>query len=298
MSSRAQPWRWVFSGALVAAALVPSRWIPLPPDDAHIVRAILIIAAGYVLTSALERRLAVARWSRDGRRAGLVRLLIRLFLYVVIGTAVLGALGVKLTQITFGGALITVVIGLAGQTLFSNVLSGVVLVIWRPFEIGDDVSIVSWQIPLLAGTRSHETISPGNRARIRDVNLLHTIGVGDDGQLVMIPNSVMLQAIVRNHSHSGAERLRVVADAEKEINTLALWARLQQLGKDLTGRELPIQGEPTVRLLELNTTGTAFVVETWVTSTLHLEDVRSAILVQVATLLQELRAVPHETGKP
>lgn len=278
--------------ALIAGAVMPFSWLPLPLEARHLLRAGLAVAAGYVLTNALEHRLATARWSRDMRRAGLLRLIIRMLVYLVVVAAVLGALGVRLTQITFGGAVVTVIIGLAGQTLFANVLSGVVLVIWRPFDIGDDISVISWQMPLLPSTRPHETMPSANRLRVTDVNLLQTIGVADDGQMTLIPNAVLLQAIVRNHSHSGAQRLRVAAEAERDIDSVDLWGGLEGLGRDLAARSLPIRGEPQVRFLDITATGTAFVIELWVTEGRHLDQVRSEVLLAVAGILRALRAKP------
>jgi small-conductance mechanosensitive channel len=288
-------WRWIVTAALIGGALLPTPWWPLPRLGAHLARAALAVGAGYFLTAALEQRLASARWSRDLRRAGLVRLLVRLLVFLLVAAAALGALGVKYTQITFGGAMLTVILGLAGQTLFANVIAGVVLVIWRPFEIGDDISVVSWQMPLLASTHPHETLPSANPVTVRDVNLLHTICVAEDGAVTMIPNSVLLQAIVRNRTHSGAERLRVVAEAEHDLDAVELWARLQDLGRRLAGAGLPVQGPPVVQLLDLTASGTSFVVETWVLPSASMDEVRSAILVAVAGMLREMRAARQES---
>ena len=278
------------TAALICGALAPTPWWPLPRLAAHVARAILAVGAGYVLTAALEQRLASARWGRDMRRAGLVRLLIRLAVFLLVAAAALGALGVRLSQITFGGAMLTVIIGLAGQTLFANVLSGMVLVIWRPFEVGDDISVISWQMPMFPSLRPHESMPQANPVTVHDVNLLHTICVADDGAVTMIPNAVLLQAIVRNRSHSGAQRLRVVAEAERDIDTVDLWQRLQELGPHLRQQDLPIEGEPAVRLLDITTAGTAFVIEVWVRSPRAMENVRSDVLLAVATMLRALRA--------
>lgn len=288
-------WRWLGTAVLVAAAAVPIRWVPLAvaPEIYRWTRAGLIFAAGYLLISGLERRLARIAWRRDAGRAGLFRLLVRLALYALVAVAVLAAGGVRFTNFTIGASVITVVLGLAGSTVLSNVLSGIVLVIWRPFEIGDEVSIISWQMPVLAATRPHETLPSANPVRIRDVNLFHTIAVAEDGQVTLIPNAVMVQAIVRNHSHSTACRVRLVTEAPREVDPEGLLQQMRGLRPALERQDVRLQGDLTVHLLDLTATGTTFVVEAWVPSARDREPAQSALVIAISRVLRELGPPAH-----
>lgn len=288
-------WRWLGTAVLIAAAAVPVRWVPLAlaPEVYRWTRAALVFAAGYIIVSGLERRLARVAWRRDSGRAGLVRLLVRLALYALVAVAILAAAGVHLSNFTIGASVITVVLGLAGSTVLSNVLAGIVLVIWRPFEIGDEVSIVSWQMPVLAATRPHETLPSANPVRIRDVNLFHTIAVAEDGQLTLIPNAVMVQAIVRNHSHSSACRVRLVAEAPREVDPEGLLQQMRGIRPTLERQGMRVQGDLTVHLLDLTTTGTTFVVEAWVPSARDREPAQSAMVIAVSRVLRELGRPPQ-----
>jgi small-conductance mechanosensitive channel len=55
--------------------------------------------------------------------------------------AALGKLGVKLTGLLTAAGIFTVALGFAAQTSSSNVISGVFLLIDRPFSINDTVKI-------------------------------------------------------------------------------------------------------------------------------------------------------------
>jgi small-conductance mechanosensitive channel len=283
-------WRWAATAILIAAAAVPRHWVspPLAPELARVGRAALVLAAGYLLIAGFERRLAKVGWRGDAGRAALLRLLARLALDLLVAAALLGALGVRLSQITIGASVITVFLGLAGSTVFANVLAGAVLVIWRPFDIGDEVSIISWQMPVLAMTRPHETLPSANPVRIRDVNLFHTIAVAEDGQVTIIPNSVMVLAIVRNHSHSSTCRVRLVTEAPREVDPEALLQRMQALRPAVERQNVRLHGDVAARLLDLSPTGTTFVVELWVPSARDREPAQSALVVAVSRALREL----------
>ncbi len=288
-------WRWMAAPLLaVAALLFPAHW--LPPELRNLSRAALVVAAGWTFATGFEGRLRRARFSRDGRRASLIRLIVRLLIYALTLVAALGVLGVHAGSLTAGGVVLTAVIGLAGQTLFSNVLAGMVLVIWRPFEIGEHISLMSWQMPVISATYPHETLPSAHPMRVSDINLLHTICTADDGQVMLIPNSVVLPAIVRNHSRSGRCRVRVRGEAERQVGVERLWARLRALGAEFAAAEPHCSGGVEPALVDLTSGAIAFVLETWVPSVQYEEEVRSRLLLALARALEQLRLPDRDAG--
>ena len=284
-------WRWILGPALLAAAmLLPPHILNIPVEYWRIIRAALVVGAGWAVAGALEGRMRRARFSPDGRRSSLIRLIIRVLFYLLVVGAALGALGLGASSITAGGVVVTAVVGLAGQTLFSNILAGMVIVIWRPFEIGERISIMSWQMPLIAPTYPHETQPSAHVGlRVLDINLLHTICAADDGQTTLIPNSVMLPAIVRNHSHSHRCRVRVRSEAERTIGVDRLWQRLEDLATEFRASE-PLCVEPVEPLLiDVSLTGISFVLQTWVPAHEYEELVRARLVLAVARALEGLR---------
>lgn len=287
-------WRWLLLPFLLAAAIVVPDLLPLKlgiPGLPRAIRAALIVAAGWGGAGAFEGRLRQARFNRDGRRSSLIRLIIRALFYLLIVGAVLGALGVSADALTTSGVVVTAVVGLAGQTLFTNILSGVVIVIWHPYEIGERISVMSWQMPLLAATFPHETQPSAHIGlRVVDINLLHTICVADDGQTTLIPNSVMLPAIVRNHTHSTRCRIRVRSEVERQIGVEALWRRLEALTAEFQSAE-PRCIEPVqILLVDVSMTGIAFALQTWVGKQEFEELVRAKLVLALARALEDLRA--------
>jgi small-conductance mechanosensitive channel len=79
----------------------------------------------------------------DDARGAPLSLLIKTVGYVLVLLAVLGALEVPLGGLLLGGALTGVVIGIAAQQTLGNFFAGIVLLIVRPFAVGDSVVLRS-----------------------------------------------------------------------------------------------------------------------------------------------------------
>jgi small-conductance mechanosensitive channel len=79
----------------------------------------------------------------DDRRGAPLSLLVRTTGYILVLLAILGALEVPLGGLLLGGAVTGVVIGIAAQQTLGNFFAGIVLLIVRPFAVGDSVVLRS-----------------------------------------------------------------------------------------------------------------------------------------------------------
>jgi small-conductance mechanosensitive channel len=77
--------------------------------------------------------------------------------------------------------LVSLVIGLAAQNTLGNLIAGMALLLYRPFAIGDTLTIV------LAPSRETGTV--------REFTLGYTKLETDDGRWLIVPNSVMASTI-------------------------------------------------------------------------------------------------------
>jgi small-conductance mechanosensitive channel len=76
--------------------------------------------------------------------------------------------------------LIGIIIGIAAQDSFGNILSGIALVFFHPFRVGDLITV------------------DGNYGRVTDINLRQTALLTSDDRIIIIPNSVMNKETVIN----------------------------------------------------------------------------------------------------
>jgi small-conductance mechanosensitive channel len=130
---------------------------------------------------------------------------------------VLAALGVGFSSVVFGGAFLTVIIGLAGQTMFGNLIAGIGLILFRPFVVGERIVFVAWQYPVLMPSFPHEALRPGYTGTVTDINLMYTALRDDAGLEIFVPNGVIIQAMIENHTRSGERLVRLRFEVSLEL---------------------------------------------------------------------------------
>ncbi len=169
--------------------------------------AILLVA--YLLARAMSGA-ATSLMRRRGQysRTAVVRIFINL---LVAGGAVLalfGLAGVSIESIFLGSALAGIVLGLAAQTVLANLFAGLLLIAADPFRPGDRINIVSGGLGAMAPSYAHEMLYPLYGGTVEDIGLTYTILRQDNGGVVKLPNSIVLNGIVQ-HPETGIRTVRV-----------------------------------------------------------------------------------------
>ena len=177
---------------------------PLFIEDLAPSRMTRMLAGLVLLLGGLSVLWAVARLAERGlQRAGLghLRPAVRLGQVVVVVVVVLVALsaaGFRLTGILTGTTVLTVILGLAAQSLLANVMAGLVLASSRAFRVGDTLTVRSW---------AFGGVEYGGR--VSDLTLTHTVLRSAAGT-VKVPNSRFLDATLTLHPNgAGGVTLRL-----------------------------------------------------------------------------------------
>jgi len=148
-----------------------------------VARAILILVLGYILAALATRllvRIAVRRWNVDATQARIARkwiLAVSIFVLVLIA---LEAVNIPLTVFAFLGGAIAIGVGFGMQTLLKNLISGMMLLIERPFRPGDIVEV--------GDIRGEVTDINVRSCTIRNINGIETL----------VPNSTFIEQNVTN----------------------------------------------------------------------------------------------------
>ncbi len=158
-----------------------SQWGPA--STTFWVRAIWAVVVFIVIAAyaGLARRGVVRGLLRARVHAGAILLLGRItqLTFVVIGALVaLGILGIDLSALAAVTGLGAVAITLTLQDITRNYVAGLYLLIERPFNIGDTVQVT------------------GEQGIIENVGIRTTTLRTDDGDRVIVPNTVLLTNIV------------------------------------------------------------------------------------------------------
>ncbi|MBJ7613134.1 MAG: mechanosensitive ion channel family protein [Candidatus Dormibacteraeota bacterium] len=159
-------------GALGVRNVTPLRIFVLILAGALGVLAIrLAIAAAF---TGLEKRQAVVAW----------RNLLSWALYVLLLVMLATAAGINLSALLLAGGVLSVIAAIASQNTLNNFFAGLVLLLVRPYRIGDSVYLRSGSF----GGAQYEGL-------IVDVGSLYTT-LSSNGELFRIPNSVVIGSVL------------------------------------------------------------------------------------------------------
>ena len=195
VKEKTRPWWSIISLALAIGAAITSAWARssfeayFRPD--HVPNQ--IIAAASAAAFCAFASLATYGLSRAARsvlepRVGTAHAAVVGYFLLLIGAfttlaITLALFDVPISQLILGGALTSVFVGIAAQQALSNVFAGMVLLIARPFRVGDTIL-------LRAGGLGGELTGTVTDIGITYVRL-------DTGAGVMsVPNSQVLNAVV------------------------------------------------------------------------------------------------------
>ncbi|MHB1565454.1 MAG: mechanosensitive ion channel domain-containing protein [Acidiferrobacter sp.] len=222
--SRVMPFLSVLWVALAAILLFVLVWAQpryhLPTDVVTVLKALIVVIVGLRVIRNIEGALAGHRLrnlERINYHQGQVLThlawqdtvtgiyLTRLLLYAALVLVAIFVVGGTFSGLLVGGTLISVMLGVAGQSFFANFFGGLAIALFKPFELGDHVQIIAWQFPMMAATYPHPMGAQGYRGVIRDINLFYSELRLDDGQLFRIPNGVVITAgLIRSLPHEWA----------------------------------------------------------------------------------------------
>lgn len=159
-----------------------------------IVASILVLIIGHRLIKWLKKR--IARPTRADGSDVSARLFIASFagvtLYVLLFLTIAMILGIPTTSFITAIASCGVAIGLAMQGFLSNFAGGIMLMIFKPFKVGDYI-----ETPDAAGTVAETTV-------------VYTVLNTPDNKVITIPNGNLTNSVIRNYSAVDKRRVDLV----------------------------------------------------------------------------------------
>ena len=196
---------FLIAGAAILVIYVFAFFLKLiPVQYIEFVYAAIIAIAGFIIIfiidNLIKHKLSADKSMRKGKTY--VLFLVNILAYFVLSVAVLASLGVNVYSVIIGGAFLSVILGLAVQGVLGNVASGLLITITKPFKLGDKVWILSWNsssalitlqfsIFLPKYFSADALLSQGISGKVQNISLNYTTLKEDDGNVVVLPNSIV-----------------------------------------------------------------------------------------------------------
>ncbi len=228
--------------------------------------AILILIVGWSLARWVERAITAAFrpfHHLDPMFTGFCASLGRWAIVTFTGLAVLDRLGVQTTSLIAVLGAAGLAIGLALQGTLTNLAAGLMLLLFRPFHVGQSI-----ECGALAGT-------------VTKVALFHTDLTTADNILVVVPNSVLWGTSLKNDSHFSKRRTTLAVPLPLATADLdAAMAAIQ--GMMDTNTDILPDPAPSVTVAKINGADKTIELEVqfW-TETSKQGGVKSALLADI-----------------
>lgn len=162
--------------------------------------------------------------------------------FVII--AALGQLGIQTTSFVAIVGAAGLAIGLALQGSLSNFAAGVLILIFKPYKIGDYVC---------AG---------GGEGIVKEVGIFTTTVLTLDNRTQIIPNSAAMGGMIENYSKEGTRRLDLVAGVSYGDDIKKVKDILQGILDDEP--RILAEPKPTIGLMEMGDSSVNFAFRPWV----------------------------------
>ena len=210
-----------------------------------IVLFVLVLIFGYIAVKLITSifRKAMNRSRLKGAAGNFLTSLVKTALVVLYVIILLSMLGVDTTSLVALFSVLTLAISLAVQGVISNLASGIMLVVTKPFEEGDFVDI------------------GGTSGTVEQINITCTKLRTGDNKAVTIPNSSVTAAVITDYSTKDTRRVDFTFSVAYGSDVEKVKAIILDV---LTKHELALQDPaPMVRLTEHGASSLDFVARVW-----------------------------------
>ena len=167
---------------------------------------------------------------------------IAMLVFVVL--AALGVAGVPITSFAVVIGAVGLAIGFAWQGSLSNFAAGIMLIIFKPFRVGDFIE------------------AAGQKGVVKEIQIFNTIINSPDNIRIIIPNSQVTGSNIMNYTVNGTRRVDLVIGVSYEDDL----KKAHQVIEEVITSDDRVLKEPayTIAVSELGDSSVNFVVRPWV----------------------------------
>ena len=165
---------------------------------------VLILGIWFAYFISKRARKILQKALKDEMLSGFLSKVIFVGIIILVVVATLGTMGVQTTSIIAALGAAGLAIALALKDSLSNLASGIMLVVFRPFTKNDMIEI------------------EGNIGIVEDISLFHTYMKTPDGKLVVIPNTNVANSEIINYTakKAGSKNMQHILDSTEVVRRI------------------------------------------------------------------------------
>ena len=213
----------------------------------RIVGAMIILVIGKLIINWLNRLFAalLTKQRVEPSVQSFLKSTVNILLLVMLALAVIGKLGVEITGFAALLASAGVAIGMALSGNLQNFAGGLIILIFRPYKVGDYIDS-----------------DTGASGTVQEIQIFHTVLKTGDNKIVYAPNGNMSNSVVTNYSQQDTRRVDFTFSMEYGED----YERVEQVLKDIIAADERIltDPEPFIRLGEMAASSVDITVRVWV----------------------------------
>ena len=202
------------------------------------------VVAIRLLTRLVDRLLDGSKSLADVRVY--IRSSVHVFLWFLLALMLAGTLGIEVTSIIAMLSVAGLAVSLALQNTLSNLAGGLVLLVTKPFVVGDYVE------------------ADGISGTIAAVDMSYTTFVTPDNKQIFVPNSQLSATRITNFNRLGKRRMDLKFTASYDAPTAQVRAALQEALEAVPG--IMDDPAPAIFLSEYQASSIEYLVRLWTLS--------------------------------
>ncbi|VVP45511.1 Small-conductance mechanosensitive channel [Pseudomonas fluorescens] len=221
-------------------------WIPMIMEyGSRVLLAVITLAIGWWLINKVTQKLGglLALRNADLALQGFISSLANIILKVLLVVSVASMIGVETTSFVAAIGAAGLAIGLALQGSLANFAGGVLILLFRPFRIGDWIEAQG-----VAGT-------------VDSIQIFHTVLRTGDNKTVIVPNGNLSNGIITNTNRQPTRKVVFDVGVDYEADLQKARQVLLDLAKD--GRVLQ-DPEPQAVISTLGDSSITVSLRVWV----------------------------------
>jgi small conductance mechanosensitive channel len=239
----------------------------------------IVVVAVFILLERIVRRISnpvIERSGLDETAQSFVRTIVRYTVIIIGILAALSAVGINIDSLLASIGIAGVTIGFAARDAFSNLISGLLIFLDRPFVIGDLVEVSD------------------NYGHVEQITLRSTRIITSDGKMLAVPNNEMINSTVASYTNFPNLRLDIGITIGVEEDT----EQVRQLLLDVIrgDEEFLETPPPRVVVTALNDYNVAMELQVWLKNERRHVEVRSMLREKIFHALNAAKVdMPFET---